>query len=99
VFNQNPKPKAYEKSYIPLCSSLYCLYQSSASVYGGEITAQHIGGNDYAVTLSIYSDTLGTSATAIDVSDINGNHLFQIKCNYDSKLSVSMSSSEWGLCF
>jgi hypothetical protein len=57
---------------------------------GGEITAQHIGGNDYAVTLTVYRDTLGISMATtafFDVKDVNGNSLFQFNCDYDTQIS------------
>jgi len=57
---------------------------------GGEITAQHIGGNDYAVTLTAYRDTLGVemyTTANFNVKDIAGNPLFQFSCDYDTQIS------------
>jgi len=62
----------------------------ASHLMGGEITAQHIGGNDYAVTLTVYRDTLGiamTNPALFDVKDAAGNLLFGFSCNYDTQLS------------
>ena len=47
---------------------------SASHLMGGQITAQHLGGLDYQVTLKIYRDTLGinvTSSLNINIESIN----------------------------
>ena len=56
----------------------------STHLMGGEIIAQHNGGNNYDILLTIYRDTLGVpmqTTQILDVSDANGNYISSITCS------------------
>ena len=77
------------KKVILILSFLYVFIPSAFSTHlmGGEIIAQHNGGNDYIILLTIYRDTIGVpvdSSQVLYISDANGNLITSINCPLDS---------------
>lgn len=76
------------KKTILLFGFIYCFIFSGHSTHlmGGEIVAQHDGGNDYLILLTLYRDTLGipmSSTQNFDVYDASGNTITSIVSNLD----------------
>jgi hypothetical protein len=74
------------KKAILIFSFLYVFIPSGFSTHlmGGEIIAQHHGGNDYVILLTLYRDTLGVpmqTTQLLDISDANGNYISSITCS------------------
>lgn len=58
----------------------------STHLMGGEILAQHAGGNDYDILLTIYRDTIGIDADSVqmfDILDAAGNTISTIVSTYN----------------
>jgi len=71
------------KKTILLFGFLYCFIFSGYSTHlmGGEIVAQHDGGNDYTILLTLYRDTLGipmSQTQDFTVYDATGNPIITI---------------------
>ena len=47
------------KLYTLVAAALMALPLQATHLMGGEITVQHIGGNDYVIAMLAYRDTLG----------------------------------------
>ncbi len=66
------------KKVILILSFLYIFTPSAFSTHfmGGEIIAQHDGGNNYIILLTLYRDTAGIpmqTSQLIDIRNSNGN--------------------------
>ena len=68
------------------------LSAEATHLMGGEITVQHIGGNDYLITMLVYRDTMGVPMQQnadFVVSDTSGV-LFINTVSYDSVISGNL---------
>ena len=76
------------KKVILILSFLYIFTPSAFSTHfmGGEIIAQHDGGNNYIILLTLYRDTAGIpmqTSQLIDIRNSNGNLISSINCQLD----------------
>ncbi len=77
------------KKLLLLFGFIYCFVFNGYSTHlmGGEIVAQHDGGNNYTILLTLYRDTLGITISPTQdftVYDASGNPIISLVSNLDS---------------
>src|SRR5688500_6015094 len=92
TFNKShsgPKRKLMKKIYALIIATFLTCSAKGTHLMGGEMTVEHLGGNDYVIHFQAYRDTLGINF-ALDatfkVYDVNG---IQVLTTTSTQLPIS----------
>ena len=80
------------KLYTLVAAALMALPLQATHLMGGEITVQHIGGNDYVIAMLAYRDTIGVPmgpTVIFEISDTSGVIMTRTVA-YDSTISGNL---------